>query len=39
MPTGMVRSPQETFLHKFLSFLKIPAEAKVITWTNHHEVR
>ncbi len=33
MPTGMVSSPQETFLYKFLSFLKIPVEAKVITWT------
>ena len=33
MPTGMVSSPRETFLYKFLSFLKIPVEAKVITWT------
>ena len=33
MPTALVRTPKETYMHKFLSHMGFPPEAKVVDWT------
>ena len=33
MPTGLVRTPEETHMHKFLSHMGIEVETKVVNWT------
>jgi len=32
LPTGMVTSPEETYMYKFLSYMGIPVEPKVVEW-------
>ena len=33
MPTGLVRTPEETFMHRFLAHMGIEVDTKVVDWT------
>lgn len=32
LPTGMVSSPEETYMYKFLTYMGIPVEPRVVEW-------